>query len=122
MNQKLIDKISLIYKEAKVLAEKYSYSDVMFNTGETQTKIMDEWARQVNITNELRQKEKDLNFVLTLLQEARSNLSNTPRGQNSIKQIDIYMDNIRSLLKVYFTISQMQSSILKYYERGGATF
>ena len=122
MNQKLIDKISLIYKEAKVLAEKYSYSDVMFNTGETQTKIMDEWARQVNITNELRQKEKDLNFVLTLLQEARSNLSNTPRGQSSIKQIDIYMDNIRSLLKVYFTISQMQSSILKYYERGGATF
>ena len=122
MNQKLFDKISTIYKDCKVLAEKYEYTDVMLNNGTSQKEIMDEWAKQINITNKYRQKEKDLNFVFTLLQEAKSNLSNTPKGQSTIKQIDIYMENIRSLLKVYFTISQMQASILKYYERGGATF
>ena len=122
MNQKLFDKISTIYKDCKVLAEKYEYTDVMLNNGTSQKEIMDEWAKQINITNKYRQKEKDLNFVFTLLQEAKSNLSSTPRGQSAIKQIDIYMENIKSLLKVYFTIGQMQMSILKYYERGGATF
>lgn len=122
MNQKLFDKISTVYKECKVLAEKYEYTEVMYNTGEPQKKIMDEWAKQVNITNKYRQKEKDLYFIMSLLQEARSNLSNTPRGQSSIKQIDIYIENIKSLLKVYTTIEQMQVSILRYYDRGGATF
>lgn len=122
MNQKLLDKISNIYKEAKVLAEQYVYNDVMYNTGERQKTISDEYAKQINIANKYRQKEKDLYFVLTLLQEARSNISSTPRGQSSIKALDTYIENIKSLLKVYTTIGQMQTSILRYYDKGGATF
>ena len=30
MNQRLLEKITAIYKEAKVLAEKYTYNDVMW--------------------------------------------------------------------------------------------
>ena len=122
MDQKLITKISEKYKECKVLAEKYEYSEVKFNTGEPQKDIMDEWARQVNITNKYRQKEKDLYFMLGLLQEARSNLDNTPKGQSMVKKLETYIENIKSLLKVYTTIEQMQVSILRYYDRGGATF
>lgn len=122
MNQKLLEKITAIYKEAKVLAEKYVYEDVMLNTGETQKNISDEYAKQINKTNKYRQKEKDLQFLLTLLQEARSNLLNTPRGQSTVKQVETYIENIKSLLKVYFTIDQMQTSILRYYDRGGASF
>ena len=122
MNQKLLEKITAIYKEAKVLAEKYVYEDVMLNTGETQKNISDEYAKQINKTNKYRQKEKDLQFLLTLLQEARSNLLNTPRGQSTVKQVETYIENIKSLLKVYITIDQMQTSILRYYDRGGASF
>lgn len=122
MNQRLVEKISKIYKDAKVLAEKYEYTEVLLNTGEAQKNIFDEYAKQINITNKYRQKEKDLCFVLTLLQEARGTLINTPTGNSTIKQLEIYMENIRSLLKVYMTIGQMQISILKYYEKGGATF
>lgn len=122
MNQKFIEKMSTIYKECKTLAEKYEYNEVLLNDGAPQKDIMNEWAKQVNIANKYRQKEKDLNYLLNILQEYRNNLSNTPKGQSGIKQADIYIENIKSLLKVYFTINQMQSSILKYYERGGATF
>jgi len=122
MNQRLLEKITAIYKEAKVLAEKYTYNDVMLNTGDTQKNISNEYAKQINITNKYRQKEKDLQFLLTLLQEARSNLISTPRGQNTVKQVETYMENIKSLLKVYITIDQMQTSILRYYDKGGASF
>ena len=122
MPQKLIEKISTIYKEAKVLAEKYTYDDVMMNTGETQKKISDEYAKQINLTNKYRQKEKDLYFILSLLQEARSNIANTPTGQKTVKQVETYIENIKALLKVYTTIEQMQLSIIRYYDKGGASF
>ena len=122
MNQRLLEKITAIYKEAKVLAEKYTYNDVMMNTGETQKNISNEYAKQINISNKYRQKEKDLQFLLTLLQEAKSNIIGTPKGQSTAKQLDTYIENIKSLLKVYFTIDQMQTSILRYYDRGGASF
>ena len=121
MNQKLLDKIGNIYKEAKVLAEKYSFSDVWLNTGEKLKDISDEYAKQINFANQYRQKEKDLLFILSLLQEAKSNIQNTPRGQSTIKTIDTYTDNIKSLLNVYKKIDEIQTSILRYYDRGGAT-
>ena len=121
MNQKLLDKIGNIYKEAKVLAEKYSFSDVWLNTGEKLKDISDEYAKQINFANQYRQKEKDLLFILSLLQEAKSNIQNTPRGQSTIKTIDTYTDNIKSLLNVYNKIDEIKTSILRYYDRGGAT-
>lgn len=121
MNQKLLTKIEEKYKEAKVLAEKYSFSDVWLNTGEKLKDINDEYAKQVNFSNSYRQKEKDLLFILSLLQEASSNAQNTPRGQSTIKTINTYIENIKSLLKVYQKINEMQISILRYYERGGAS-
>lgn len=121
MNQKIVDKIGNIYKEAKELAEKYSFGDVWLNTGEKLKDINDEYAKQINFTNKYRQKEKDLLFILTILQEAKGNVQNTPRGQNSIKIIDTYIDNIKSLINVYKKIDEIQTSILRYYDRGGAT-
>ena len=121
MNQKVIEKIKDKYMEAKILPEKYSFSDVWLNTGEKLKDINDEYAKQVNFSNTYRQKEKDLLFLLTLLQEAKSNVQNTPRGQSTIKIIDTYLDNIKSLLKVYQKINEMQTAILRYYDRGGAT-
>ena len=121
MNQKLLEKIEGRYKEAKVLAEKYSFSDVWLNTGEKLKNISDEYAKQINFTNVYRQKEKDLLFILSLLQEAKSNVQNTSRGQTTIRIIDTYSDNIKSLLKVYQKIDEMQTAILRYYDRGGAT-
>lgn len=121
MNQ-ILEKIRIIYQECKSLAEHYETSEVMFNTGEAQRKIMDEYARQINITNTYRQKEKDLYFILSLLQEAKGGLSSAPTGQKMVKQVDTYTENVKALLKVYQTIEQMQVMIVKYYERGGATF
>jgi len=121
MNQKLLEKIEEKYKEAKVLAEKYSFTEVWLNTGEKLKDINDEYARQVNFTSLYRQKEKDLLFILSLLQEASSNIQNTPRGQSTIKLIDTYSNNIKSLLKVYQKIDETQTTILRYYEKGGAT-
>lgn len=121
MNQKLLTKIEEKYMEAKVLAEKYSFGDVWLNTGERLKDISDEYAKQINFTNKYRQKEKDLLFVLTLLQEAKSNIQNTPRGQTTIRTIETYIDNIKSLLNVYKKIDEIQTSILRYYDRGGAT-
>lgn len=122
MNQGTIEKIEKKYKECKELAEKYEYIDVFLNDGKPQKEIMDEWAKQVNISNTYRQKEKDLNFIFTVLTEGKNKLSNTPSDQRIAKQMEVYIENIKALLKVYFTINQMQTSILKYYERGGATF
>lgn len=121
MNQKLLTKIEEKYKEAKILAEKYSFTEVWLNTGEKLKNVNDEYARQVNFTSLYRQKEKDLLFILSLLQEASSNIQNTPRGQSTIKTISIYIENIKSLLKVYQKINEMQITILRYYEKGGAT-
>lgn len=122
MIQKVFEKMSIVYKEAKVLAEKYEYKEVLYNTGKTQKEIVDEYAMQINISNKYRQKEKDLYFLLSLLQETKSGLSSVPNEKALVKQVDTYIENIKALLKVYTTIEQMQISILKYYEKGGASF
>ena len=122
MDQDRIKKIQKVYADSKVLAEKYEYSEVLLNDGAAQKDIMNEWARQINITNLYRQKEKDLQFVFTWLQEYRNGVSSVHKNAGIIKQLDLYMDNYKALLKVYFTIGQIQNSILKYYEKGGATY
>lgn len=118
----LLEKLKPIYAECKKLAEQYEYREVMYNTGEMQRKIMDEYASQINTTNLYRQKEKDLYFLLSLLQEAKGGISSGPSGRDYIKKLDTWIENVKALLKVYQTIEQMQTMIVKYYERGGATF
>ena len=125
MNPDMVSKIQEIYKESKVLAEKYKYTDVLLNDGRSQKEIMDEYAKQINISNTYRQKEKDLNFLYAILTEAKNSAKSAPGKQEVAKlekQLSFWVDNIYLLLKVYYTINQMQTSILKYYERGGATF
>lgn len=125
MNPDMVSKIQKIYKESKVLAEQYKCTDVLFNDGRAQKEIMDEYAKQINIANMYRQKEKDLNFLYAILTDAKNSAKSSPGKQESAKlekQLATWVDNIYLLLKVYYTINQMQTSILKYYERGGATF
>lgn len=123
MNQDKVEKIEAKYKAGKQLAEKYEYSDVLLNTGISQRELMDEWARQVNLANKYRKMEADLTFILTWLQEYKDGLAkNAPGGRTGIKQINYYIENIKALLNVYFKINQIQSSIIKYYEKGGGMF
>ena len=121
MNEIFAD-IRARYQVCKSVAEHYEYTEVKLNDGMKPSEVMDEWAKQVNKTNLYRQKEKDLEFTLVWLQDVKSNLSNVPSSKSMAQQVDILMENTRTLLKVYITIGQMQSAILKYYERGGATF
>lgn len=118
----LFVKIKVIYNDAKVFAEKYECDEVLLNDGKLQRDIMNEYAKQVNKSNKCRKNEVNLENILVLLQDARTGLSNTQAGQKSIKQVETYIDSVKMLLKVYQTIGQMQSSIIKYYEKGGATF
>lgn len=124
MNQNTIDKIGRIYIEAKQLAENFTYSDALLNDDKPLKEVMNEYARQVNIANKYRQKEKDLNYLLTILEECKNNCSSADirMGKGMERQIEVYINNLKSILKVYYTINQIQSSIIKYYEKGGATF
>lgn len=114
--------IRRIYAEAKETAEGYEYSDVLFNEGKLQREIMDEYARQVNKASKYRYQEQRLQKALSLLQDSLNAPASIQKGQTTIKQMETYMDSIKTLLKVYQTIGQIQANIIKYYERGGATF
>lgn len=114
--------IRRIYAEAKETAESYEYSDVLFNEGKLQREIMDEYARQVNKASKYRYQEQRLQKALSLLQDSLNAPASIQKGQTTIKQMETYMDSIKTLLKVYQTIGQIQANIIKYYERGGATF
>lgn len=114
--------IRRIYAEAKEVAESYEYSDVLLNEGKLQREIMDEYARQVNKTSKYRYQEQRLQKSLSLLQDSLNAPASVEKGKTTIKQIETYMDSIKTLLKVYQTIGQIQANIIKYYERGGATF
>lgn len=122
MTQETYDKIKNIYAVAKDLAEKYTCDPVMFNTGETLRNISDEYAKQINKTNIYRKQEADLQFLLTLLIDAKTGENNLPQTKTAAKKAEMWGDAIKALLKVYITIDQMQTTILRYYDKGGASF
>lgn len=122
MTQETLDKIKKVYMTAKDLAEKYTCDPVMFNTGETLKNISNEYAKQINKTNIYRKQEADLQFLLTLLIDAKTGENNLPQTKTAAKKVDMWADAIKALLKVYQTIEQMQISIIRYYDKGGASF
>lgn len=119
----VFEKTGKRYKECKTLAEKYEYTDVVLaSSGLSKTQVVDEYAKQVNKTNIYRQKLKDLEFLEAHLTELKDGLTSTPRSKESIRKIDTYVGNIKSLIKVYQTIEQMQVMIVRYYEKGWINF
>ena len=122
MTQELLNKIINDYYSAKNEAEQYVAQEVIYNTGGSLKDITDEYAKQVNITNKFRKKEADLYFLLSLLQEAQSIQTSVPKGVASQRQINNWIDVIKALLKVYSLIGQIQSTIIRYYEKGGGSF
>lgn len=121
MNQALVVKIQGVITEAKKLASEHSFADVYMNNDEHNYKeVWDEYAKQINYTNKFRQMKKDLNFILSLLTEAKGSVSpNTPSGKKVLDQVTAYMETIKSLLKTYTEIDNGQWWILNYYDKGG---
>lgn len=116
MNEELKSKIMSVYKECKAFLTSHEFVDVYLITKHTSEDIWAEFARQINYTNMLLAKQKDLYFLLTLLSEAKSGISSgTPSGNKALKVIDGYSKQIELLLKSYNSVIIGQRWILDYY-------
>lgn len=120
MNEKLETKIKTIYKEAKALVTSHEFAEVLSNEDFTTKEVWNEFAKQINYTNQFLHKEKELHFILTLLAEAKFGITGgTPAANATLKQIDGYINLIEQLLKSYSKIIIGQRWILDYYNKGG---
>ena len=121
MNAKMEEQILRVITEAKQVANAHIFPEVMPNTGKNYPQeVWNEYAKQINITNKLRQKKKDLAFITTMLTEAKSLIdTNTPAGSKVIKKINNYLETIKCLAKVYQDLDNGQWWVLNYYDKGG---
>lgn len=123
MNKNLEDKIKAIYIECKDLITKHEFSDVLSNEGYTSTKVWDEFAKQINYTNSLLNKQKDLHYLLTILVETKNGISGgTPSEQKILRTLNMYIEQINALLKSYSDVIIGQRWILDYYHKGGGLY
>lgn len=123
MNTNLETKVKAIYIECKDLLTSHEFSDVLSNSDWTGKEVWDEFAKQINYTNKFLAKQKDLNFLLTILTEAKNGLSGgTPSSNKVIKQIDGWIAQINILLKAYNSVIIGQRWILDYYMHGGGLY
>lgn len=121
MNVKMEEKILRIITEAKQLASTHTFAEVMPNSADNNpTDVGNEYAKQLNITNLLRQKKKDLAYLTALLTEAKMQIdSNTPAGSKALRKVNGYLETIKCLAKVYQDLDDGQWWILNYYSKGG---
>lgn len=120
MNKDLEAKIQQVYKDCKMLVTKHEFAEVLDNNNYTEKEVWDEFAKQINYNNVFLAKQRDLEYLLTLLLEAKGGVSsNTPSGSRVVSTLDSYIDSIKGLLKTYQTISIGQRWILDYYKQGG---
>ena len=123
MNTNLENKVKEIYKECKELLTKHEFADVLSNVDFTTKEVWNEFASQINYTNKILAKQKDLYFILTILTEAKNGLtSGTPSNDKVIKQIDGWIKQIDMLLKSYSAVIIGQRWILDYYNKGGGLY
>lgn len=123
MNKNLEDKIKAIYIECKDLITKHEFSDVLSNEGYTSTEVWDEFAKQINYTNSLLNKQKDLHYLLTILVETKNGISGgTPSEQKILRTLNMYIEQINALLKSYSDVIIGQRWILDYYHKGGGLY
>lgn len=123
MNTNLENKVKEIYKECKELITKHEFADVLSNLNYTEKKVWDEFASQINYTNLVLAKQKDLYFILTILTEAKNGITGgTPSNDKVLKQIDGWIKQIDMLLKSYSAVIIGQRWILDYYYKGGGLY
>ena len=120
MTESLELKIKQVYKDCKALVAKHEFAPLLDNSDHTEKEVWDEYARQINYTNVFKAKERDLYYILTLLNEAKAGVSDkTPSGIQIKIKLDSYINMIKLLLEAYKQINIGQRWILAYYEKGG---
>lgn len=121
MNKDLENKIQVIINDAKQYAANYTCDKLLKNgVNNLSVDVWNEYARQIDKTNVIRQKKKDLSFLNYILTEAKYGLSNNaPSEQKILKQIKAYMDIIKQLIITYTEMENIQNDIVYYYNKGG---
>lgn len=121
MNAKTEEQILRVITEAKQLASTHTFPDVILNDPKNKPEdVWNEYAKQIMITNKLRDKKKDLAFITASLTEAKNLIdANTPAGSKAIRKINGYLETIKCLAKVYQDLDNGQWWVLNYYDKGG---
>lgn len=121
MKPEFEQKVNKVITEAKDFISQYTPTDVLLNDPKnTQREVYDEFAKHSNITNQLLNQKKNLQFIITLLMEGKNGVSsNTPGGAQLVSKFDNYINVIKSLIQAYRDVEDGEYWALNYYNRGG---